>query len=312
MKQHPATDLETKAQPGPQISVVVPVRCAVETAADTLTKLLDRKGLEVIAVVSSEDPTVALLRDLKRLRPALALLEIAGNWSVPQLRAHGVRAARGRLVAISEDHCDFSPNWPRVLARQLDDSSVGAVGGSVANGRRDSLVDWAIYLSRYAAMMPPNPRGPTESLPGNNACYRRDLLEANRPLYENGFWEHEFHQHLLRQGLKLFQEPAAVVTHRKPYRLGPYCALRFRHGRCFGGMIRKSERLAALAVRVLFSPLIPFLQALRSARVVMAKRIHRKEYCLALPLLIVCYAAWTAGEVAGYLGGSGQACSQTD
>jgi hypothetical protein len=45
---------------------------------------------------------------------------------------------------------------------------------------------------------------------------------------------------------------------------------------------------------------------------VAAKRTHRREYLLALPLLLVCYAAWTAGEVAGYLGGPGEACSQTD
>jgi hypothetical protein len=65
-------------------------------------------------------------------------------------------------------------------------------------------------------------------------------------------------------------------------------------------------------LRALASPLTPFLLALRSARAVAAKRAHRREYVLALPLLLICYAAWTAGEVAGYLGGPGEACSQTD
>lgn len=299
-------------QQDPRISVVVPVRQAVETAENTLSRLLDRSGLEVIAVVSSQDPSAPLLRDLKRRRPELVLLEIEGVRSVPQLRAHGIRAARGRFVAITEDHCDFSPQWPHSLAAALEDPGVGAAGGAVANGRRGSLADWAIYFSRYASLLPPIPRGPAAALPGNNACYRRELLESNRSLYENGFWEHEFHQHLLRQGLRLFQEPDAVVTHRKPYRFGPYCALRFRHGRCFGGMIREGRSLGAVAARVLISPLTPFLLALRSARAVAAKRAHRREYYLALPLLLICYAAWTAGEVVGYLGGPGAACLQTD
>ena len=189
---------------------------------------------------------------------------------------------------------------------------MGAAGGAVANGRRSSLADWAIYFSRYASLLPPVRRGPAAALPGNNACYRRELLESHRCLYENGFWEHEFHQHLLGQGLRLFQDPDAVVTHRKPYRFGAYCALRFRHGRCFGGMIREGGSLGAVAARVLVSPLTPFLLVLRSARAVAAKRTYRGEYCLALPLLLVCYAAWTAGEVAGYLGGPAEACSQTD
>jgi hypothetical protein len=160
--------------------------------------------------------------------------------------------------------------------------------------------------------MPPLPRGPALALPGNNACYRRDVLDSLREIYKNGFWEHEFHQHLQRQGWKLFQEPDAVARHRKPYRFGPYLALRFRHGRCFGGMIREAKGFRSMATRVLFSPLTPFLLLSRSARAVAAKKAYNREFCLALPLLLFCYAAWSAGEVAGCLFGPGQACSQTD
>ncbi len=300
------------SQPQARISVVVPVRQASETAADTLGRLLERPGLEVIAVVSRQDPTAALLRDLKGSRDELVLLEVDGARSVPQLRAHGIRAARGRFVAITEDHCDFSPGWPEALAAALDDPAVAVAGGAVDNGRRGSIADWAIYFSRYASLMPPLPAGPATALPGNNACYRRELLESHRALYDKGFWEHEFHQHLASQGLKLWQVPGAVVVHRKPYRFGAYCALRFRHGRCFGGMIREGGRFGDVAARVLASPLTPFRLLLRSARAVAARGAYRRQYTLALPLLLVCYAAWTAGEVRGYLGGPGEACSQTD
>jgi glycosyltransferase involved in cell wall biosynthesis len=296
----------------PEFSVVIPVRRAVETVEDTVGRLLDRDGLEVIAVVSSEDPTAALLRQLQNLQPRLVLLEIPGDHSVPQLRAHGIRAARGRFVAITEDHCELSPGWPKMLAAALKDPEVGAAGGGVANGRRHSFADWAIYFSRYATLMPPLPRGPARALPGNNACYRRELLESQREFYKNGFWEHEFHQHLQRQGLRLMQEPEAIARHRKPYRFGAYLRLRFRHGRCFGGMIRRSGGFRAVAARVLLSPLTPLLLALRSARAVVPKQAYRREFCFALPLLLLCYAAWAAGEAAGCLLGPGQACSQTD
>jgi glycosyltransferase involved in cell wall biosynthesis len=299
-------------QDSPEFSVVVPVRRAVETAADTLQRLLDRDGLQVIAVVSSQDPTAAPLRELQKLRPGLMLIEIPGDHSVPQLRAHGLRAARGRFVAITEDHCELSPGWPQTLAAALQDPEVAAAGGGVGNGRRDSVTDWAIYFSRYATLMPPLPRGPAKALPGNNACYRRELLESQRGVYENGFWEHEFHQHLQRQGWRLVQEPDAVARHRKPYRFGAYLKLRFHHGRCFGGMIRRAGGFRVSAARVLLSPLTPLLLALRSARAVLPKQAYRREYCLALPLLLLCYAAWAAGEAAGCLFGPGQACSQTD
>jgi hypothetical protein len=298
------------------MSVVVPVRQGVLTAAETLTHLLQHGWLEVIAVVSTQDPTAAVLRNLRARFPELHLIEIDGEFSVPQLRAHGIRAAQGRLVAITEDHCAFSPWWPEVLGGILEDARIGAAGGSVFNGLRGSILDWAVYFSRYSLFLPPIPRGTVPRLPGNNTCYRRDLLESQRAFYENGFWEHEFHRHLERLGFSLFHEPEAWVLHRKPYRFAAYCALRFRHGRCFGGMIRENgsegSSSASRWPRILSAPLMPFLMAFRSARSVAAKRTRRKEYLLALPLLLIFYAAWTAGEVAGYLGGPGRACAQTD
>ena len=98
------------------MSVVVPVRRAPDTIVSTMTELLERQGLEIIAVVSKDDPTSLLLRQLWAENPAFVLVEVNGDWSVPQLRARGVRQATGRLVAITEDHCSFSESWPAALA----------------------------------------------------------------------------------------------------------------------------------------------------------------------------------------------------
>ena len=83
------------------MSVVVPVRRAPDTIVSTMTELLERQGLEIIAVVSRDDPTCLLLRQLRTKHAELVLVEVNGDWSVPQLRARGVRQARGRLVAIT-------------------------------------------------------------------------------------------------------------------------------------------------------------------------------------------------------------------
>ena len=170
-----------------EMSVVVPVRLAPETAVSTLHALLARQGLEVIAVVSTGDPSALLLHQLKTQRPALEVVEVPGACSVPQLRAQGIRRARGRLVAITEDHCSFSESWPAALAPSLDNPKIGAAGGPVINGRRGGIVEWAIYFSRYATAMPPASRGVVNSLTGCNACYRRQLLESLQDIYRDGF-----------------------------------------------------------------------------------------------------------------------------
>ena len=296
------------------ISVVVPVRFASETIAATLRALLDQSrdlSAEVIAVVCAGDPTCATVRGLDP-DPQLRIIEIPGRRSVPQLRGEGVRAARGRYIAITEDHCLFSTGWLAGLIDALNAREIAAAGGPVENARAAGPLDWAIYFSRYAGSMPPLGRGSTLALPGNNACYRRDALDRLASLYAAGFWENDVNQELVARGYVLWLEPSLVVTHNKPYRFGPYLALRYRHARCYGGMLAASWAPAQRFRRVLLSPLIPALLLLRSARSVFRKKRRRREYLLALPALLLCYGAWFCGELVGYLAGAGETCSETD
>ena len=295
-----------------EMSVVVPVRLAPETVVSTLHALLDRQGLEVIAVVSTEDPSALLLHQLKTQRPALEVVEVPGACSVPQLRAQGIRRARGRLVAITEDHCSFSESWPAALAPSLDNPKIGAAGGPVVNGIRVGIVDWAIYFSRYAAAMPPASRGAVNSLTGCNACYRRELLESLQDIYRDGFWEHEVHQELLARGMQLWLEPDASIAHGKSYGLVRYCALRFQHGRCFAARRFPTLEFWALQARILLFPLTPLLLLCRAGRAVFSKRKRRWEFLACSPLLLLLHAVWVVGELSGYLLGPGGSCSQTD
>ncbi|MBI3665128.1 MAG: glycosyltransferase [Acidobacteria bacterium] len=299
---------------GLELSIVVPVRLAEETILQTLRALLDQcrpLPAEVIAVVSSADPTAEVLRTLPS-SPQLRVIEVAGPHSVPQLRAEGIRAARGRLVAITEDHCLFSACWAAGLIEVHKNQAAEAIGGPVENGRCGSALDWAIYFSRYLSSMPPLGRGPAAALPGNNACYKREVLDAHRSLFADGFWEFDFHNELLARGGKLWLEPGLAVTHNKPYRFGAYLALRCRHARCFGGMLGLRLGAASRLRRIVLSPLVPVVLAFRSLRTVQEKKRRQREFLLSFPALLLCYLVWFWGELVGLLFGPGDACSQTD
>ncbi len=294
----------------PEISIVVPVRYAAETVEPTLRALLAQcAGLsaEIIAVVAAADPTRETLRALER-EPLLRVIEMPGRRSVPQLRAEGMRAARGRLVAITEDHCLFSPGWVAGCLEALrGHPEAVAVGGPVENGRTGSSVDWAIFFSRYLVWMAPLRRGAVTQLPGNNACYRREVLEAHAALFAHGFWEHHFHNEVVARGHKLWLEPELVVTHNKPYRFGPYLGLRYRHARCFGGM-EGAGRLR----RLVLWPLLPLLMFLRAQRTILQKKRHAREFWQGFPVLLLCYGVWCWGDLVGLLFGPGDTCSETD
>jgi glycosyltransferase involved in cell wall biosynthesis len=283
----------------PDISIVVPVRHAAGTIGRTLEALLDQcRGLEaeIIAVVSSQD-------NWRDAPSGVRMIVMPGPRSVPQLRGEGIRAARGRLVVITEDHCLFAPAWLATMIEVHGEREVAAVGGPVENGRTQGILDWAIYFSRYVGSMPPVGLGPAGGLPGNNACYRREVLDRFASLYEKGFWEHDFNRALLAHGYILWQDPRLVVTHHKPYRFVPYLALRYRHGRCFGAMEPGS------ALRTL---LAPALLALRAVRTIRFKKRRRWEFWLSFPALLLCYVVWSWGELVGRLFGAGETCSQTD
>ena len=231
---------------------------------------------------------------------------MAGRRSAPQLRGEGIRASTGRLVAITEDHCLFAPGWLAGMIEVHGQREVAAVGGPVENGRTGGSLDWAIYFSRYLGSMPPVSLGATGSLPGNNTCYKRQVLEEHAALFAGGFWENDFNRELRERGYVLWLDPRLVVTHNKPYQFWPYLALRYRHARCFGGMIGGSAK------RILLSPLIPGLLAIRSLRTILAKKRRGREFFLSFPALLLCYWIWFWGELAGYLTGPGDTCSETD
>ena len=117
----------------------------------------------------------------------------------------GATLPADRLYAIENGRSGFDPAAPSYLPKQrflmlmrnarlaelttsLDETThtltvtaageIAAVGGPVENGRTSGTLDWAIYFSRYLGSMPPLPLGSTRSLPGNNACYKREALDA--------------------------------------------------------------------------------------------------------------------------------------
>ena len=287
-----------------RVSIVVPVRRASATLQATLADLLRQdcsEPFEIVAVVSPDDPTAAILSRLTD--PRLRVMIASAPCGVPQLRRDGARGCRAPFVAITEDHCRLPPGWIRGLMAAIEAHGVDISGGPVSNGRR-SAAGWAQYFTRYSSFMPPVTEGFTRSLPGNNACYRSEILRAHAELLREGFWEAEFNHALLRAGCKMWMAPALEVSQRQERGFLEYIPLRFRHGRCYGARRDRKPWLAA--------PLIPAVLFLRAARAVFGKRRDRIVFVAVSPLVFAYMVSWAAGEIAGYLFGPGRSCLKTD
>jgi len=293
------------------VAVVVPIHGARGTVRRTLEALLEQTAeypAEVIAVIAEDDATREALEGLTH--PHLSLVVESGKLGVPQLRRIGVERSSAPLVAITEDHCLFPPGWIRGLAEAIERSGADVCGGPVTNGL-DSWAGWAQYFTRYSAFMAPRGEGWTQSLPGNNACYRRDLLLKNSRLLEAGFWEAEFNASLLGGGSRFWFSPQLAVVQSQHRGMLEYIPLRYRHGRCYGAR-RVAATLGSRWKLLARSPLIPVVLLSRILRAVVNLKAFWLRFLAAGPLVITYVLAWSAGEIVGYLWGAGGTCQETD
>jgi hypothetical protein len=288
--------------------VIVPIRLAQETVSRTLDQLAEQaKGIdaEVIAAISLFDPTAV------EERPGILILRVPGPAGIPQLRRDAVLAARGDLIIITEDHCTFPEGWLVNLVRACQSCDGSVCGGRVANGR-DTLTGWGQYFTRYAAFLPNRAPGPTNGLPGNNACYPRRLIFDRVQMLTDGFWEAEFNDRLRQDGVTFQFLPQAPLIQNQCRGALEYIPLRYRHGRCYGA--RRVVTLGSRSrIELLFlSPILPALLFFRIARSVFITRYERRNFILSVPLILLYVLAWSAGEIIGYLLGAGDSCLKTD
>jgi len=218
---------------------------------------------------------------------------------VPELWREGIDHADGRIVALTISPMEPAPDW---LATILSEHGRhDAVAGAIDPGKRLRLADWAEYFCRYAKDMRPFEPHETVDLPGDNASYKRELLERTRELYRDGFWEPVVHRRLAEEGVALWQSPLMVVRQGRSAGAAAFASQRLHHGRAHGAQRGEHYSTVRNLAGVLGAPLVPGLLALRVLQTVFARGRHRLRALLVLPWMAYFNVAWAAGEARGHL-----------
>ena len=264
---------------------------------DSLEKQISKTSEEII-VVSNFVPELPKngSRVSFHVRPA--------SFTVPELRRDGIAEARGKVVALIEDHCTVDRKWISEI-KQAHVSDVAAIGGAVENAIEGNALDWAVYFYDYGKFMSPNRAGVTETLSGLNSSYKRAALDEISGEYRDGFFETFANDALKRHGHQLLMNPAAVVYHNKRYELRTAVSHCYHLARSYA-----AQRIANLPVgkRTIFIFGSLFLPVVLPARVVLSvirKGRNRNHLLRAIPFLILLMSAWSYGEFRGYSAGEG-------
>lgn len=219
------------------------------------------------------------------------------------LRAIGLGRARGRIVALLEDHGTPSRGWCSAVLEAHRDSCA-AVGGAVENGV-DRLLNWAVYYCDFGRYQSPLPAGPAEFLSDSNSAYKREALESVKDQWRDAFHETAVNWELRRCGAMLRLDPNMVVYQtRHNLSLFPVLRERFVWGRSFAGTRVADATLTKRAFYAAISFLLPVILTGRILLGGLRRGRNLRRLATALPLILLLELIWACGEFFGYVTGS--------
>jgi len=294
----------------PPVSLVIPSRRGGAALFETIDAFARDGGgeLEIVVPECAHDGSGGRITERW---PQIRVMHFDEERTIPELRAAGLFAARGGIVAMTGDRCAPRPGWLAAVRRAHADAP-DAVGGPIENGSVDRLVDWAVYFCEYGRYMPPLAPEPRADLPGQNVSYARGALDSIRDLVQQGTWEPLWHWRLAARGARLVRDPSRIVVLRKRFTFAGFMRERFQYGRSLAGQRVAGESAARRALFAAGCLVLPGVVLLRLGRDVLPKGRHAGTFLRCVPYLALFACAWAAGEAAGYATGAGASASAVD
>ena len=298
----------------PPLSVIVTALGGVPSLRRHLQSLVPQALEHGAEVIVPFDSTSRDLAGLAREFPLVTFVDmgVVQTTAVPGSRAaaheiydrrtaSGVRAARGRIIALLQDFGAPAPDWCR---QTLEAHTLphGVIGGAVEHEGGPPL-NWAVYFLDFGRYQLPLSEGAVTYLTDINVSYKREVLESVRPLWQDRYKEVTINWALQRQGVVLWRRPQMVVCQRRPaLSWSPLVTERYQWGRLFGSLRARESTWPERIAYVVLGPAIPVLLLARMTRKALGGRT-RWQFCRAFPWLVAVTLVWCAGEFMGSLTG---------
>lgn len=294
------------------LSVVVAAFNRPEILARCLAALAPQAvpgAVEVLVAGRADDQAAAAA--VARV-PGCRWLPSPPGSTIPALRAAGIAAARGEVVALLEDDCVVPAGWcDAIVAAHAAAPAVTAIGGAIEPDAYPTGLDWGVYFCEYVRFMAPF-HGPVAALPGNNASYKRQrLLAAWAPTdAEPGFYDVFVHWRLQQAGEALLADARLAVVNVNRWGGRNVTAVPYHHGRAFAGMRARGRPPWLRPLWAMVALALPLLQTARHLREVLRRGRRVGRFLGALPWVLAFTASWGAGEFVGALAGPGDSASR--
>ncbi len=280
---------------------------------DCLRGLSEQVNAPAMEIIVPYKPPVDGIDRVKQLFPQVEFVPVdrlqtftgqGGNREHhDELRARGLEAARGQIIALLEDHARPDAHWSAavVKAHQERYSAYAGVGGAIENGVERSL-NWAVYFCDFGRYENPVREGDSLFASDANVSYKRAALESIKPVWEQVFHETAVNWALTSRGDKLaLSREIVVYQNRTGLQLRSALKERFIWGRSYAATRSRLARGAKRLVYAALSPLLPAILMARMTTNALKKGRHTGAFLKALPLTVMLTLSWSVGELVGYL-----------
>lgn len=285
----------------PELTVVLAARGITSVLRESVRRLAARSAgrpIELVIALGGGDGNAGA--ELREIFPGAQIVAGPNGALTPHLWGLGIARARTPWVGLGIGDCSPAGDWLEVVDAQIAGHPEAAgFGGPIAPPVGGGGRLWAIFYLRYSAYLE-SAAGAAEEIPGDNAVYRREDLERHWRDRADGFWEVLLHRELRAAGRGLRFVPELQMRLEAAPSLSTMARERLRHGRHFGATrpLAPPRRIAAALASPALLPLLLIRLARRQARL---RPEWRGRWRLALPALLVLLAAWSCGEMLGYL-----------
>ena len=285
---------------GLDISVVMAANnpgAAIAECLESLARQTFFSRAEIIVAECSTDGTGARIRTEF---PWVTLLHFDRPVGLPELMKEAMRQAQGKVMAVTDLHCVFPPDWLEKLFR-AHQSDYAVIGGAVENGRSERLLDWACYFADYVAFMLPSARRVTPVLAGNHVTYKSWVIKEALDSMEGGFRKVFFHWELERRGVRFLFDPELVIYYARRNTFVGFMRGYYQHAWLFAAVRTKRMSVTSRFMRIITVPALPVFLLYQRIRPALGKKRNRGKLLLSIPLLALFVTAWATGELKGYL-----------
>lgn len=266
-------------------------------------------SLEALLVQEAAPPFEILLLDGhgqalpgEHSSPLIRWLRLPGKDTFA-LRAAGIAAARGAIIALSEDHCITPPNWVASIAAAHRENPAPVLVGATINHAASAIspMDRANFLLTFAGQNQMRLDLTARRLPvPTNLSFKRDVFPAEG--FRSGELEYRWLAQLNTDGA-ISVARSVELLHRQCWGVATP-GVHFASGRSFGATVRDAPRRDRLHWWSSL-PLLP----LRLAKLVFPDLVHgaagARPSLAEVFCVITLIAANVTGQAMGALLGPG-------